>query len=332
MASVQGWHANPWNGLYLKKTIPKTVPGKFKGCSHLFIFADQSNLFSFSQPEEFVETNTLKFIIWVLFPLSTQPPLINGAQSLSLKSERNITLWLQKLTPGASLRHLLDFWHSNSLLLSLLSEKHSFFFHLTDKLLLSTNWFLSIVLTVEDIDRNIIIFFSKYVKFNESKHYLPHGEESVFLKQSCGCVCSWSRESCILPHCCLSDVWQLIPSCFIILSSFKILYVQNTGFSSSFTLSVLQHVSQINITFPCTSWVSWRCRNLRKERPGVEVLQQLLSWQREAPSESWDKQAVVAHALRRKEQQMSHGWTEEGPSPSSYKKKDGGGLEGRGSS
>lgn len=128
MASVQEWRANPWNGLYLKKTIPKTVPGKFKGCSHLFIFADQSNLFSFSQPEEFVETNTLKFIIWVLVPLSTQPPLINGAQCLSLKSERNITLWLQKLTPGASLRHLLDFWHSNSLVLSLLSEKHSFFF------------------------------------------------------------------------------------------------------------------------------------------------------------------------------------------------------------
>lgn len=153
---------------------------------------------------------------------------------------------------------------------SLFFQKKITFFHLTDKLLLSTNWFLSIVLTVKDIDRNIIIFISKYVKFNESKHYLPHGEESVFLKQSCrGGGRSWSRESCILPHCCLSDVWQLIPSCFIILSSFKILYVQNTCFSSSFTLSVLQHVPQINITFPCTSWVSWRCRNWRKERPGV---------------------------------------------------------------
>lgn len=45
MASVPGWRANPWNGLSLKKTTPKTVPGKVKGCSHLFILGDQSNSF-----------------------------------------------------------------------------------------------------------------------------------------------------------------------------------------------------------------------------------------------------------------------------------------------
>lgn len=185
MASVQGWRANPWNGLYLKRTIPKTVPGKFKGCSHLFTLGDQSNSFSFSQPGEFVESDTLKSIICVLVHFPPRHPR-NGAQYLSPKSERNITLWLQKLTPGASLRHLVEFL-TFQFTRSLSSfRKKITFFHLTDKLLLSTNWFLSIVLTVKDIDRNIIIFISKYVKFNESKHYLPHGEESVFLKQSSG--------------------------------------------------------------------------------------------------------------------------------------------------
>lgn len=66
------------------------------------------------------------------------------------------------------------------------------------------------------------------------------------------------------------------------------------------------------------TWSGWYCNSW-------------LSSQCEAQSESWDKQALVAHTLRRKEQQMSQGRTEEGPSPSNYKKKDGGGLEGRGS-
>lgn len=111
MASVLGWRANPWNGLYFKRTIPKTVPGKFKGCSHLFTLGDQSNSFSFSQPGEFVESDTLKTLKSIICVLVHFPPRhpINGAQYLSLKSERNITLWLQKLTPGASLRHLVQF-------------------------------------------------------------------------------------------------------------------------------------------------------------------------------------------------------------------------------
>lgn len=93
----------------------------------------------FSQPEGFVgvETGTLKWALPTFHPASP-----NKWCSVSFPKVRaHITLWLQKLTPGASLRHLVEFL-TFQFTRSLSSFRKNSFFHLTDKLLLSTNHFL----------------------------------------------------------------------------------------------------------------------------------------------------------------------------------------------